>query len=128
VDVDGFGSFEEGMQVNDEQPVAQGSEDDLTQQQADDYTATLPCVPPNGSGQVTVILPEGQKPSDQGWQSSGQPCPSDPDGQGLEPVGIVPEEAQDAPDEQDASTGALGWSGQYDGLYDGFYNGLYGTR
>jgi hypothetical protein len=118
------------MQVNNEDQVAQGEEDDLKQQQ-DQYTATLPCVDPGGSGQITVILPDGQKPSDgQGWKASGQPCASDPDGHGLEPVGIA---------DQGAATGWIatefGWVpcrrsapsywGYYDGIYSGGYDGYY---
>lgn len=90
VDVTDFGTFEQGMQVTSEQQVAQGDLVQLQQQQADQYTATLACVAPAGTGQVTVILPDGQKPSDgQGWGSTGQPCATDPNAQNLEPVGIV---------------------------------------
>jgi hypothetical protein len=104
VDVDGFGTFEGGMQVKNEQVVAQGDPQDLQQQQADKCTSVLPCVPPGGSGQVTVILPDGQKPSDgQGWASSQNPCPSDPNTQNLEPVG-VPVPVQSA---------AAGWMPMY---------------
>ena len=107
VDVDDFGSFDQGMQVTGEQQISQGSMDDMTQQQSDRCTAVLPCMTPGGSGQVSIILPDGQKPSDQGWSSSGQPCASDPTAQNLEPVGIL------LPPQPDASTGwlptAYGW-------------------
>ena len=95
------------MQVTGEQQISQGSMDDMTQQQSDRCTAVLPCMTPGGSGQISIILPDGQKPSDQGWSSSGQPCASDPTAQNLEPVGIL------LPPQPDASTGwlptAYGW-------------------
>jgi hypothetical protein len=105
VDVDAFGTFEQGMQVKNEQQIAQGPPDQLQQQQQDQFTAVLPCVQPAASGRITVILPDGQKPSDgQGWASSGQPCASDP--HALEPVGV-------SPPPQAAATGwlptAYGW-------------------
>jgi hypothetical protein len=104
VDVTNFGTFEHGMQVTNEQQVAQGDPQQLQQQQAEQYTATLPCLAPAGTGQVTVILPDGQKPSDgQGWGSTGQPCATDPNAQSLEPVGIAPPPA----DQQSAA--ATGW-------------------
>ena len=111
VDVQNFGSFEQGMQVTNERQIAQGPQDQLQQQQADQCTAVLPCLAPAGSGQVTVILPDGQKPSDgQGWASSSQPCASDPNGQTLEPVGV----AQPPGQAQQAATGwmptAYGWT------------------
>ena len=105
VDVTNFGTFEQGMQVTNEQQVAQGDQQQLQQQQAEQYTATLPCLTPGGAGQVTVILPDGQKPSDgQGWGSTGQPCATDPNAQNLEPVGVAP-----PPGQQQQPTAATGW-------------------
>jgi hypothetical protein len=110
VDVTNFGTFEQGMQVTNEQQLAQGDPQQLQRQQAEQYTATLPCLAPAGTGQVTVILPDGQKPSDgQGWGSTGQPCATDPNAQNLEPVGT----AQPQQQQPVAATGwlptALGW-------------------
>jgi len=101
VDVQAFGTFEQGMQVTNEQQVAQGDLAQLQQQQSDQYTAVLPCLAPGSDGRITVILPDGQKPSDgQGWASSGQSCPTDPNAQSLEPVGVSP---------PPAAAAATGW-------------------
>jgi len=94
VDVTAFGTFAEGMQVQNEQMVAQDDQDKLQQKQQNEITPILPCVLPKGSGRVSVILPDGKKPSDgSGWGSSQQPCPANPQGGTLEPVGVADQQA-----------------------------------
>lgn len=105
VDVDHFGTFESGMQVNAEQNVQQGDQDTLKQEQDEKYTAVLPCLAAGASGRVTVILPDGQKPSDGKWQSSQQPCPANPSGDTLEPVGQAQDQAQDQQQPQPSAAG-----------------------
>ena len=105
VDVDRFGTFEGGMQVNAENNVQQGDEDTLKQQQDEQYTAVLPCLAPGASGRVTVILPDGQKPSDGKWASSQQPCPANPSADTLEPVGQAQEQPQDQQQDQPGAAG-----------------------
>jgi hypothetical protein len=110
VDVTNFGTFDQGMQVTNEQQIAQGDQEKLQKQQAEECTAKLPCLAPSGTGQVTVILPDGQKPSDgHGWSSTGSPCAVDPNAQNLEPVGVVEQPGQ----QPSAATGwmptAYGW-------------------
>jgi hypothetical protein len=78
------------MVVRGEQQIAQGDFPTLQQQQHDQYTTVLACVAPGTSGRVSVILPDGQKPSDgAGWQSSQLACPTNPQANTLEPVGVV---------------------------------------
>jgi len=96
VNVDNFGTFDQGMQVTDEQQIQQGDQQTLQQVQQDQYTSTLPCLKQGDSGQVTVILPDGQKPSDGGWASDQQPCPANPQSDTLEPVGIQTQDQQQA--------------------------------
>ena len=93
VDVDKFGSFDAGMVVKNEQQVGQGDPDTLQQQQHDQFTAVLPCVIPGAAGRVTIILPDPQKPSEGGWQSSPQACPANPSANTLEPVGVAAQAA-----------------------------------
>lgn len=118
VNVDNFGTFDQGMQVTDEQQIQQGDQQTLQQVQQDQYTSTLPCLKQGDSGQVTVILPDGQKPSDGGWASDQQPCPANPQSDTLEPVGV---QSQDQPSQDQQAQAAGMQVGQQ------AYNWGYGT-